>query len=586
MPFKHKLSRRLSVLRATPLMLLCAVAVACGDAPVDPTQSEFDGTFPNAINPSTTKVGDRVRTDRYVEVRADAPKNAKVIGSQKPGATGRIVAGPTPLTWDLYPRWQVDFDSGPDGWVYGSFLNRVDPVTPPAPTPTLTTVVVTPATASVMTGGSVQLSAMARDQNGATMSATFAWTSTSASIATVSSTGRVQGVTAGTARIIATASGRADTSVVTVTAPAPVPAPVASITVSPSSAQVLVGATTTLAATLRDANGNTLAGRTVQWNTSAASIATVSAAGLVTGVATGSVTITATSEGRSGSATVQVTAPTPPPTTGGQLTFASDWSTATGRTSAAFGDGGAWTGYAGDHNRNVDVSSAASLGLQNWPTVNAYRVGNQPTSPTSIATHQLWKDLGTPTAGSHRYYRFYMQMVYPDALGNGTVGNIEHGVESADAAMGGGDGMNLIRIPRSNGTWFLGYRDIRTAQRWYASDLQLRKNRTYRLEWHLAFSSSSYRVEIRVYDEHGALVATAADFKPSMGTGATRTLDQDQVPWTPSAGAAYRFFRIGTNGPSSNYPIGTLGGQTLYVHGAVATSSTGWAGPYRAGERP
>jgi hypothetical protein len=317
----------------------------------------------------------------------------------------------------------------------------------------------------------------------------------------------------------------------------------------------------------------------------------VNASGVVSGVAAGNATVTATSEGRSGSATVTVTVPAPappPPAPGptGRLTFASDWRTATGTSSTAFSDGGMWTGYAGGNAQNVDIRSASSLGLSNWPTANAYRVGNQPTSPTSIATHQMWKDLGAPAPGAQRYYRLYMQMVYPDALGNGTVGNIEHGIESADAAMGGGDGMNLIRIPRSNGTWFLGYRDIRTAQRWYASDLQLLKNRTYRLEWHLAFSSSNYTVEIRVYNENGALVATAADFRPSMGTGATQTLNLDRVPWSSGAAAPYRYFRIGTNGPSSNYPIGTLGGQTLYVHGAVATSSEGWAGPYVSGERP
>jgi uncharacterized protein YjdB len=85
--------------------------------------------------------------------------------------------------------------------------------------------------------------------------------------------------------------------------------PVASVTVAPTSASVLVGQTATLTATLKDANGNVLTGRAITWTTSSASVASVSAAGVVTGVSAGTATITATSEGKSASATVTVTAP-------------------------------------------------------------------------------------------------------------------------------------------------------------------------------------------------------------------------------------------------------------------------------------
>src|SRR5207248_4646611 len=83
--------------------------------------------------------------------------------------------------------------------------------------------------------------------------------------------------------------------------------PVASVTVSPTAAGVTVGATTQLTATPKDANGTALSGRVVTWATSNAAAATVSASGLVTGVAAGSATITATSEGQSGTAAVTVT---------------------------------------------------------------------------------------------------------------------------------------------------------------------------------------------------------------------------------------------------------------------------------------
>jgi len=84
--------------------------------------------------------------------------------------------------------------------------------------------------------------------------------------------------------------------------------PVASVDVAPPSAPVSAGQTVQLAATPKDSSGNPLAGRAVTWASSSASIATVNASGLVTGVAAGSATITATSEGKSGSAGVTVTA--------------------------------------------------------------------------------------------------------------------------------------------------------------------------------------------------------------------------------------------------------------------------------------
>src|SRR6266705_211125 len=83
----------------------------------------------------------------------------------------------------------------------------------------------------------------------------------------------------------------------------------ASVSVSPGSATVGAGQTVLLTATPKDAGGNPLTGRIVTWASSNAGLATVSGSGLVAGVAVGSVTITATSEGQSGTATVTVAVP-------------------------------------------------------------------------------------------------------------------------------------------------------------------------------------------------------------------------------------------------------------------------------------
>jgi uncharacterized protein YjdB len=107
----------------------------------------------------------------------------------------------------------------------------------------------------------------------------------------------------GTATITASSEGKSGTATVTVAA-----APVASVTVTPPTASVTVGQTATLSAQTLDAGGAVLTGRAVAWTSSAPNVATVSPAGVVTGVAAGTATITATSEGKSGTAAITVTA--------------------------------------------------------------------------------------------------------------------------------------------------------------------------------------------------------------------------------------------------------------------------------------
>jgi dipeptidyl aminopeptidase/acylaminoacyl peptidase len=90
--------------------------------------------------------------------------------------------------------------------------------------------------------------------------------------------------------------------------PPPPPPAVAAVMVAPGALSLDVGGQRALAATLRAANGEVLIGRTVLWTSSNEEVATVSAAGQVTAVAAGSATIRASSESRSGSATVSVLA--------------------------------------------------------------------------------------------------------------------------------------------------------------------------------------------------------------------------------------------------------------------------------------
>lgn len=85
--------------------------------------------------------------------------------------------------------------------------------------------------------------------------------------------------------------------------------PVATITVTPAAETTAVGVPMQFRATLRDKGGWTLTGRPVTWSSNMPSVADVSPDGNVTGRSKGGpVTITASSEGHSGSASVTVAA--------------------------------------------------------------------------------------------------------------------------------------------------------------------------------------------------------------------------------------------------------------------------------------
>ena len=185
-------------------------------------------------------------------------------------------------------------------WTYACGEGTTEP--PPDP-PLPTTVTVSPATAELAAlGATVQLSAQVQDQNGQVMSgATVTWASGAAAVATVDASGLVTAVANGTATITATAGSASGSATVTVAQV------VSSVTVVPAEASfAALGDTVRLTAEAFDANGHPVAGAELSWETSDAAVATVDASGLVTAVANGTSTITATAGSASGSATVTV----------------------------------------------------------------------------------------------------------------------------------------------------------------------------------------------------------------------------------------------------------------------------------------
>jgi uncharacterized protein YjdB len=169
----------------------------------------------------------------------------------------------------------------------------------PVPVATLS---ITPASASLLVGEIRPFSVTARAADGTVLAGrSIVWRSGAPGVIAVSGTGVVTGVAPGVALVVAESEGIATTSTVLVSVP-----PVASIAIAPANPSIAVNGALQLVATLRDASGAALAGRSTSWRSAAESVAFVSSTGLVVGVSAGSAIITVTSEGISASITIIV----------------------------------------------------------------------------------------------------------------------------------------------------------------------------------------------------------------------------------------------------------------------------------------
>lgn len=157
----------------------------------------------------------------------------------------------------------------------------------------LSSISVTPDVFSIASGQSARLSVHAVYADGTTQDVTtdVTWNSGTTAVATVDPTGSVTGVSVGTSTITATYASKQATALVTVTA-----AQLQSIVVTPASASIATGQTQAFTANGIFSDGSTTdITNSVIWSSSAASVATVAATGLATGVGAGSANIIATS---------------------------------------------------------------------------------------------------------------------------------------------------------------------------------------------------------------------------------------------------------------------------------------------------
>lgn len=164
---------------------------------------------------------------------------------------------------------------------------------------------ISPVNALLRVGAPVLYTVALLDSNSTTIlpaGRTITWKNITPSIATVSIAGVVTGLQTGSGRVAVDAEGVVDTVSFTVSK-----IPVGIVTVSPPQRSVVEGQTAQFTPTVKDESGNVVTDRVIDWLSSNPSIAAVSSAGLVTTSAPGTVTITAISETKSGTATLIIT---------------------------------------------------------------------------------------------------------------------------------------------------------------------------------------------------------------------------------------------------------------------------------------
>lgn len=175
-------------------------------------------------------------------------------------------------------------------------------------TPTLKAILVAPPAPSIALGATQQFTATANYSDGSSkdVSNTVAWTSSTTSVATVSATGLAKALAVGSTSITATMLGISGSAILTV------PKALASITVTPSSPIVSIGASNQLVATgkYNDGSSQDLTSLAT-WSSSNTSVSTVSSTGFDIAFDTGTAQVSATLNGVVGSTTVTVSATSP-----------------------------------------------------------------------------------------------------------------------------------------------------------------------------------------------------------------------------------------------------------------------------------
>ena len=268
--------------------------------------------------------------------------------------------------------------------------------------------------------------------------------------------------------------------------------------------------------------------------------------------------------------TITVIDPSSPPPPSEQVLFYSDWSTATGTSTAAVRD----ANKARPWSRNVgqgtpfEVRSTAAAG-RDYPTTNFIQVNSTYAELTFQASDGY---IPTPAVGESIYLRMYYRLTL-----SGTGGDT-HGTYFDDDPVGGVNwgpqalGIYIIPSSGSTMTWLVtaatGLDPI-----YFSPGERLDKNRTYRIELrYTRTGTNTYTLGARIYDVNGALLYGESAFQDDWWYDGSPKLQGRTFTVNGAGAASMRGFKIGVEA--------SQGGGAFAEHAGIAICRNDWCGPY------
>jgi uncharacterized protein YjdB len=474
-----------------------ATGVAAGSTTVTATMGALSGTATLTIATQAKTLASIAVSPATVAIATGATQQFSATATYSDGSTANVT---TSATWVSSKPAVASISAAGlatalttgsttvTATVSGVSATAAVTVPQPPPPVTVTSIAVTPPTASIAAGATQQFAATATYSDGTTgnVTTTATWTSSKPTVATMAS-GLATAVAAGSTTLTATLNGVSGTATLTVTPT------LSSIAVTPNPAAVSVGATQQFTATATYTDNSTkIVSGTATWKSAKTAIATVNATGVATGVAAGSTTVTATLNGIiSNAATLNVTAvaitPNPatfavgatqqftakqnnPDGTTTDITTTANWTSASTAV-ATVASGGLATGVATgtttitaslkgmSGNATVTVTGAGNAGV-NIPTwhVDNNRSGLNPNetslTPTNVASPKFGKLFSYLVDG----YAYAEPLLISNVTIKGAVHNVLYvatendSVYAFDADNGNGTPLWQVSLLQSNET--------------------------------------------------------------------------------------------------------------------------------------
>jgi hypothetical protein len=300
------------------LAVILVVTVGCGGSP-SASPSESGAPAPAAsvlttivVNPSDASLlvgGKQTFTATAKDQHNKVMKGVSFVWASTNAAVAQVSDGAV----QAVGQGTANVTASASGVQGQAALKVTPPVsTPPPAKPKLTSILVSPKSASILVGGQQVLAAFPLDQNGQDMSGvTISWSSNNATIATVKN-GMVSGTGPGTASIMASSGAVQGAANLTVNSIAPAAPVVSKIVVTPSTANVSLGTGKLFAAQAFDQYGNVMLNENsgvpvaFSWTSDNSGVAAVDSSGNVTSESEGTANIIATADGVNGSAALTV----------------------------------------------------------------------------------------------------------------------------------------------------------------------------------------------------------------------------------------------------------------------------------------